>query len=91
MTTRSRTTDRELILILITLFMLAFATRFVDAGSEEVRAAFATPIASIRSASLDRLDAATNPYWAPAHSFSRRLDPVYSDATTTTESSTIPE
>lgn len=91
MTTRSRTTDRELILILIALFMLAFAARFVDASGEDTRAAFATPIASIRSPSLERLDATTNPYWTPAHGFPRRLAPVYSDAAATVENSAISE
>lgn len=86
MTTRSHTVDRELFLILVALLLLAIATRFVDAGGNSVRttlaasgAAVTAQATAIGSASI-ALDAANNPYWAPAHAFSRRPAPIYSDA-----------
>jgi len=78
---QSHTIDRELFLILIVLLVLAFATRFVDASGDSAEAVFATPAAASAEAATVTLDAAANPYWAPAHAFSRRLAPVYSDAT----------
>lgn len=95
MTTRSHTVDRELFLILVALLLLAFATRFVDASDNSVgttlvaagaasSAAVTAPATAVGSASI-ALDAANNPYWAPAHAFARRLAPVYSDAVAATE------
>lgn len=91
MTTRSHTVDRELFLILVALLLLAFATRFVDASDNSVGttlvaagAVVAVPTTAVGSASI-ALDAANNPYWAPAHAFARRLAPVYSDAVAATE------
>lgn len=82
MMARSQTTDRELFLILITVFMLAFAARVVEARSSNTVAA--SPIATAEHQSTSAiLDAAANPYWAPAHAFARRLAPIYSDATPT--------
>ena len=83
MTTRGYTIDRELFLILITLFLLAFAMRFADASGNDAEAALVSTATAVESAAVT-LDAAANPYWAPAHAFPRRLAPVYSDATTTT-------
>ena len=80
MTTQSHTIDRELFLILIVLLVLAFATQLVDASGDSAETAFATPVIGIETASVT-LDAANNPYWAPAHAFARRPAPVYSDAT----------
>lgn len=80
MTSRSHTTDRELLLILITLLLLAFATHYSNAGDAEV--ALAKPATTAHTTAQTvavTLDAAANPYWAPAHAFSRRLAPVYSD------------
>jgi len=79
MTTRSHTIDRELFLILIALLLLAFAARFVGASGNDAKAAFATPATAVASTTI--IQRVANPYWAPAHAFSRRLAPVYSDAT----------
>lgn len=84
MRTQSRTIDRELFLILIVLLVLAFATRFVDANSNGVEAALAATATALESTTPTALDAAANPYWAPAHAFSRRPMPVYSDAAVVT-------
>ncbi len=84
MMTRSHTIDRELFLILIVLLVLAFATRFVDASSNSVEAARASTATALESTTPTALDAAENPYWAPAHAFSRRPAPVYSNAAVVT-------
>jgi hypothetical protein len=78
MMSRSQTTDRELLLILITLLLLAYATQFGNASH-----AGEVVVATSPTTALDRAATAesANPYWAPAHAFSRRLEPVYSDAT----------
>lgn len=81
MTTRSHTIDRELFLILIALLVLAFATRLVDARSNGAETALASTVVAIESTPVTSLDAAANPYWAPAHAFTRRPAPIYSDAT----------
>ncbi|HHW87256.1 MAG TPA: hypothetical protein GX400_13735 [Chloroflexi bacterium] len=80
MMTRSHTTDRELFLILISLFLLALATHFSPTGDADVEIELATHVAASQPAPA-ALDAAANPYWAPAHAFPRRPAPVYSDAT----------
>lgn len=80
MTSRSHTTDRELLLILITLLLLAFATQFSNASDAGAEVSLAAPAIITQSAAVT-LDATANPYWAPVHAFPRRLAPVYSDAT----------
>ncbi len=90
MTTRNHTIDRELFLILIALLLLALATQFVDARGNDAEAAFLTPATAGASTSVT-LDAAANPYWAPAHAFSRRPAPVFSDAAVATVTHTPQE
>ena len=91
MTTQSHTIDREFFLILIVLLVLAFATQLVDASGDSAEAVFTTPVTASAEEATISLDAATNPYWAPAHAFSRRLAPVYSDATMSAAESTPQE
>lgn len=76
---RRTTIDRELLLILLAFLLLALAARSTRLeinldDAEATRAAQATEIASTFA------DAAANPYWAPAHAFTRHPAPLYSDA-----------
>lgn len=84
MAERTRAVDRELLILLIAFISLALIAR-ATGRSEGFVVETATSLQLSRSAATLYLDdASTNPYWAPAHAFTRRLAPVYSSGATLT-------
>jgi len=84
MARRERTIDRELLIFLIVFVVLATASRVTGHGERfEVFTETPPPIAQSMPHSY-LLDAPANPYWAPAHAFTRRPTPLYSSDTAPT-------
>ncbi|MFO7633825.1 MAG: hypothetical protein R6W76_14875 [Caldilinea sp.] len=78
MTSRRRTIDFELLILLVVLILLATAAQSTGRSLNPAEADLTNDAANAVTAS-QMLDASANPYWAPAHAFARRPLPVYSD------------
>lgn len=77
MTRRRQKIDRELLILLTIFIALALAARVTGQGTGFV-VVKETPTAIAETASTIYLNNATaNPYWAPAHAFTRRPVPLY--------------
>lgn len=77
MTRRRQRIDRELLILLAIFIALALAARVTGHGAGFV-VVTETPSAIVKTAPAIHLyDAAANPYWAPAHAFTRRPIPLY--------------
>jgi hypothetical protein len=78
MTSRRRTIDFELLILLVVLILLATAAQSTGHSLYLTEADLPKNAANAATAS-QMLDASANPHWAPAHAFARRQLLVYSD------------
>ena len=85
MTSRRRTIDFELLILLVVLVLLATAAQSTGRSLNLAEAVLTTNAANV-AATGQMLDASANPDWAPAHAFARRPLPVYSDEAAPAES-----